>query len=67
MDNQLDIVRLIKNQVMFEILLKIKLTDLERFFLKNSNKFVLKSYNQGNEHSTDSSDPDLNIPANEKS
>ena len=64
MDNQLDIVRLIKNQVMFEILLKIKLTDLERFFLKNSNKFVLKSYNQGNKHSTDSSDPDLNIPAN---
>ena len=52
---------------MFEILLKVKLTNLERFFLKGNNKFVLESKGSGKNHTTDSSDPELNFSESEKS
>ena len=43
---------------MFEILLKIKLTKLERFFLKNNRKFVLQSKEESKNKFLDSSDPE---------
>ena len=42
-EEQLDIVRLIKNQVAIERFFKIKMSPLERYFIKNDRNFVLSA------------------------
>ena len=40
-DKNLDIIRFIRNQVTLELLMKVRFSRLENYFLKNNRKYVL--------------------------
>ena len=52
----LDVVKLVKNQVIVSLLMKVKLSKLEHYFMRNNRKFLLKVNDSSSSSSSDFSE-----------